>query len=204
MTKRIITVLLMFAMVFVLASCGGPKNSSPPTIKEIDFTKITKIDKIELTYSSQIRPLTDEQMEYVISLWREGEWKPSQWKISPDYVFKAGDLLLKYDLSNGIFVDSTNDRHLIISDEQIEVLKSYLTTVSADAIAEITVGMTYSQVCQILMVPGMGAVEGSSSSGAVIYQFNCDDGSKFLISFLLDTEQKVPVVTNITKVDTEA
>ena len=36
------------------------------------------------------------------------------------------------------------------------------------------------------------------------YRFLCDDGSEYFIGFVLDTEQKVPVVTSITKIDTEA
>ena len=189
---KVLKTILIFALVFVLTSCVAP-NSGAPKINEVDFSKI---DKTEVIFSSQIRPLTDEQMEYIISLWREGQWKSGQWKISPDYEFKAGNLLLKYDLSSGIFVDRANDRHLIISDEQIEVLKSYLTIVSADAIAEITVGMTLSQVASILMSPGTPVSVG--------YQYVCDDGSEFIISFVYDDEIKAPVVTDITKVDTEA
>ena len=192
MTKRIITILFILTLIFSLASCVGPDSGAPKT-KDVDFSKI---DKTEVIFSSQIRPLTDEQMEYIISLWREGQWKSGQWKISPDYEFKAGNLLLKYDLSSGIFVDRANDRHLIISDEQIEVLKSYLTIVRADAIAEITVGMTLSQVASILMSPGTPVSDG--------YQYVCDDGSEFIISFVYDDEIKAPVVTDITKFDTEA
>ena len=198
---KVIRTIMIFTLVFALASCGNPKGDDPPKGKEIDFTKI---DKIEVKWNTYPISLSDKQMEYVISLWQEGKWSSDLWKISPDYDIKAGELDFYYDLSEGIFIDRTNDRILFLSDEQTEILNSYLTTVSVDAIAEITLGMTYSQVCQILMAPGMGSAEGSSGKGEVIYQFNCDDGSKFLISFLLDTEQKVPVVTGITKIDTEA
>ncbi|MBE6583158.1 MAG: hypothetical protein E7648_07850 [Ruminococcaceae bacterium] len=189
---KVIKTILIFALVFVLTSCVSPDSGTPKT-KDVDFSKI---DKIEVTWSGYPVLLSDEQTAYVISLWREGQWKSGQWKISPDYEFKAGNLLLKYDLSSGIFVDRANDRHLIISDEQIEVLKSYLATVSADAIAEITVGMTLSQVASILMSPGTPVSDG--------YQYVCDDGSKFIISFVYDDEIKAPVVTGITKIDTEA
>lgn len=201
MTKRIITILLAFTLVFAIGSCSKPKGDSQKN-KEIDFTKI---DKIEVSYSSRHFDLTDEQMAYVISLWEKGQWEPGEYKTHRPYQFEAGDLVLTYHLEGGQFYDETNDRTLFISDEQIEVLRLYITTVSADAIAQITVGMTLQQVAQILMAPGKG-VESEESDGQIIavYQFYCEDGSKYHITFLVDDEHKLPTVTDITKVKAES
>ena len=191
---KVIRTILIFALVFVLTSCVSP-NSGAPKIKEVDFSKI---EKIEVTWSGYPVLLSDEQTAYVISLWQNGEWMPGRWKISPDYDIKAGEFAFYYDLDNGIFVGKNTDISLLISDEQIEVLKSYLATVSADAIAEITVGMTLSQVASILMSPGTP----DSEFGG--YRYFCDDGSEYVICLVYDNEIYAPVVTGITKIDTEA
>lgn len=201
MTKRIITILLTFTMVFAIASCGKPKGDSQKN-KEIDFTKI---DKIEVSYFSRHFDLTDEQMAYVISLWQEGQWETGECKTYRPYQFEAGDLVLTYEVNCGEFYDETNDRTLFLADEQIEVIRLYITTVSADAIAEISVGMTLQEVGQILMAPGKG-VESEESDGQIIvvYQYYCEDGSKYHISFVVDDEHEFPTVTDITKVEEEA
>ena len=195
-------------LVFALASCGKSKgdtskikgtdsgNTNNTDITNTDKIDFTSIDKIEVVYYSRIITLTDEQMAYVISLWQEGKWTPGECKTHREYKFDAGDLVLTFHLLGGEFYDETNNRTLFISDEQIEVLRSYIATVSADAIAQISVGMTLSQVASILMSPGKPVSVG--------YQHVCDDGSEYIISFVYDDELKTAVVTDITKVDTEA
>ena len=200
MTKRIISILLTLTMVFAFASCGNPKNDDPPKGKDIDFSKI---DKIEVTWNTYPISLSDEQMEYVISLLQDGEWSSEAWKISPEYHLKAGEFVFYCDLSNGKIVNTpTTDRTLLLTDEQIDTLKSYFQTVSADAIAQITVGMTYSQVCSILLTDGMN-IE-STASDEIILQYDCDDGSKFNIVYAYGDGIELPIVIDIIKINTEA
>ena len=203
MTKRIITILLTFTLVFALASCGKPKNDSKKS-KELDFSKI---DEIEVKWHGHPISLSDEQVAYIISLWREGQWKTGLWKISPDYEITAGELAFYFDLDNGIFVGQNDiDRSLKISDEQIEVLRSHLTTVSVDAIAQITVGMTLHQVQGILKGPGKG-VEYDEATREGTLQYECEDGSKYNIVFVYGDGVKSiknTFVTSITKIDTES
>ena len=191
---KVLKTILIFTLLFVFTSCVAP-NSGAPKNKEPDYSKI---DKIEVTWGGHQISLSDEQMEYVISLWQEGKWTPGECKTHREYQFNAGDLVLTFHLLGGQFYDETNNRTLFISDEQIEVLRSYIATVSADAIAQITVGMTLSQVANILMA------EGTPDGELGGYRFLCDDGSEFIISFVYDDEIKAPVVTGITKIDTEA
>ncbi|MBQ7780310.1 MAG: hypothetical protein IJ404_07435 [Clostridia bacterium] len=199
---KIIRTILIFTLVFALASCGKSKgdtskikDTDPANTDKIDFTSI---DKIEVAYFSRIIALTDEQMAYVISLWQEGKWTPGECKTHREYQFDAGDLVLTFHLLGGEFYDETNNRTLFISDEQIEVLRSYIATVSADALAQISVGMTISQVGSILRAPGTpdGELGG--------YKYLCDDSSEYFISLAVDDELKTAVVTGITKIETEA
>ena len=201
MTKRIITILLTFTMVFAIASCGGSKNDTKKS-KEIDFSKI---DKIELTcddYSEYFVVLSDEQREYVISLWQEGQWKPGHVKSPHPYIFKAGKIIIECTLDLRIFYDEANHRTLFISDAQSDVLKSYFQTVSADAFAKIVVGMTSSEAAQILMTPG--TLIAADGNGTIIKEYDCEDGSKYHISYFLDTEIIKQFVTSIIKVEPEA
>ncbi len=114
---KVIRTILIFTLVFVLASCGGPKNS-----KEPDYSKI---DKIEVTWGGLPISLSDEQMEYVISLLQEGDWRSEGWKINPEYHLKAGEFVFYCDLDNGKIVNTPTDRTLYLSDEQIDTLKTY-------------------------------------------------------------------------------
>ena len=201
MTKRIISILLTLTMVFAFASCGNPKNDTPPKMKGIDFSKI---DTIEVTWNTYPVSLSDEQVAYVISLWREGEWSPNELKISPDYEIKAGEFDFYYDLSLGMFLDLTYDSALFLSDEQREVFNSYLTTVSADAITQITVGMTLAQVRSILRVPEK-SVGYDEATREITLEYKCDDGSKFNIVVVYGGDGiQSTIVTSITKIDTEA
>ena len=189
---KVLKTILIFTLLFVFTSCVSP-NSGASKIKEPDYSKI---DKIEVTWGGHQISLSDEQMEYVISLLQEGEWKSVGMKINPEYHFNADEFAFYCDLGSGKIVNTPTDRTLHLSDEQINTLKSYFQTVSADAIAQITVGMTMSQVASILMSPGTPVSVG--------YKYVCDDGSEFIISFVYDDEIKAPVVTGITKIDTEA
>ncbi len=67
-------------------------------------------------------------------------------------------------------------------------------TVSADAISQITVGMTMSQVLDILSSSGT-----SVGSGEIIIQYACDDGAKYNIVYLYDAEVDSLVVWKIVK-----
>ncbi len=186
--------ILIFTLVFVLTSCGEHKGGAPKTSKEIDYTKN---DKIELTceyYPEYFVVLSDEQKEYVISLWQEGQWEPGEYKTHRPYRFKAGELIFTYDLDTGEFYDEKNDRTLFVSDEQIDTLKSYFAAVSADAISQITVGMTMSQVLDILGSSGTNV-----GSGEIIIQYACDDGTKCNIVYMYDYVVDSLVVWNIVK-----
>ena len=120
--------------------------------------------------------------------------------ISPGPAEKAGPLLARIRIGLGFesFYDETNDRSLRLSDEQGNILKSYFQAVSADAIARITVGMTHHQVNQILIVPGTFVSELGG------YKYFCDDGSAYIISYVVDEEISTLFVTSIIKVEPEA
>lgn len=192
---KVLKTILIFTLLFVFTSCVAP-NSGAPKNKEPDYSKI---DKIEVTWGGHQISLSDEQMEYVISLLQEGEWKSVGMKINPEYHFNAGEFAFYCDLGSGKIVNTPTDRTLHLSDEQIDTLKSYFQTVSADAIAEITVGMTYSQVCSILLTEGT-VIEYPVSS-EVILQYNCEDGSKYNVVFFLGDGTESTIVTGITKVE---
>lgn len=190
MTKRIITILLMFTLVFALVSCSRPTADAPQTSE-------TSKGRIELTNTENPEyfvVLSDEQKEYVISLWQEGQWEPGEYKTYRPYRFKAGELIITYNLDIGEFYDEINDKTLFVSDEQIDTLKSYFATVSADAISQITVGMTMSQVLDILGSSGTNV-----GSGEIIIQYVCDDGAKYNIVYLYDADVDSLVVWNIAK-----
>jgi hypothetical protein len=187
-------------MVFALASCGGSKNDSKKS-KELDFSKI---DEIEVKWHGYPISLSVEQTEYVISLLQDGEWSSEAWKINPEYHLKAGEFVFYCDLNNGKIVNTpTTDRTLFLTDEQIDTLKSYFQTVSADAIAQITVGMTLHQVQGILKGPGNG-VEYDEATREGTLQYECEDGSKYNIVFVYGDGIKSTFVTSITKIDTES
>ncbi len=127
---KVIRTILIFALVFVLTSCVGP-NGGAPISKEVDFSKIEKIELTCKDYPEYFVVLSDEQKEYVISLWQEGQWEPGEYKTYRPYSFKSGELIITYNLDTGEFYDEIKDRTLFVSDEQIDTLKSYFAATGA-------------------------------------------------------------------------
>ena len=70
--------------------------------------------------------LTAEDTQTILSLLNDGDWEYDITKTYCDYIFEISNNSINYSSEVGLFQDTVNRRHLILSDEQKNYIDSLL------------------------------------------------------------------------------
>ena len=174
--------LCLLALIFTL-TFGGCNNEVTPDIPPNDKTlySAAEMQVYHIDHKENTVVVTNETMEYLLSLWNDAEWENDNTKTISEYIFDFGTEI-GYSV-DGIFNDKENKCHLRITQDQKNYINSLLDVLILDNgqggdIHRITLenankikgGMKYSKIVEIL---GSGGKE--VGSGAIIYEWQISD-----------------------------
>lgn len=112
MIKKIVLILFALIVLVTFVACDAFAYREGPI-------KLTNIDT-----SEYVGELSDEQKEYLLSVWRESEWVDGITKCIFDFEFEYDGLKIKYCRDTGAFYDEKKDRCLLVTKEQCEYINS--------------------------------------------------------------------------------
>lgn len=114
--KKLLLIFLILTML-VVTSCT----------QEITYNDTYSIS-LGYRYVEESKPnqiLSNEQAEYLYSIWNNEEWIDDIYKVSCDYEFEANGVVIRYSSEVGAFVDVTNQRSIwCLTNEQ----RDYINT----------------------------------------------------------------------------
>lgn len=114
--KKTLIFITIISMIFMITSCKSDDNHS--------------IQLICADAPEQNRVLSNEQAEYLNSLWSNSKWKSDIVKTLCCFRFESDDLVIWYSDEYGVFRDDINDRHIIVSDEQRDYINSFILEIT--------------------------------------------------------------------------
>lgn len=109
MLRKYMSVVL--SMVALLQCIGCTTMSSDFQYKATDIALYSPVEH------NAVVQLTDEDIEYLLSLWNDAQWEPDITKTMYDYVFEFGTTI-RYSSDYGLFNDVGNQRHFVVSENQ--------------------------------------------------------------------------------------
>ena len=115
MKKAIFCILLCACMVFA-GGCMG-KNITYQASEIKVYNK--KTDEF-------MHVLSEEETEYLLSVWNDSEWSKGLFKLSPSYVFKFNGKEIAYSPDPAAFLDYKNKRSLSLTIAQREYINTFI------------------------------------------------------------------------------
>ena len=120
--------------VIIMTSCYNNKNNDPSlNSQENESTNENLIEnstsKMQMTHKDDKKlnkVLSIEQAEYLISVWDKSDWDPDVTKTLCHYRFEFDGLVIRYSPEAGVFIDDTNQKHLIVTKEQRDYINSFV------------------------------------------------------------------------------
>lgn len=114
MKRRIITILLLSAML--LQCFGCTKNENSPV-------KVYLRDQPETEVG-----LSNKAADYMVTLWNEVHWEKGCIKLTGDYIFLYDAKTIHFISDQCLLNDFENNRHCYISEDQRDYINSLLST----------------------------------------------------------------------------
>lgn len=124
-----LSVIIIFFMVLVTTSCISKDEREHYTSFEIDYSNIQLIN-IEAPEHNRV--LSNEQAEYMNLMWENSEWLSGVTKTLCSFRFESNGVIIRYSSEAGVFIDDTNERHIIVSKEQRDYINSFVIGVTSE------------------------------------------------------------------------
>ena len=114
MKRRVITILLLSAILLQCFGCA--KNENSPV-------KVYLRDQPETAVG-----LSNKAVDYMVTLWNEAHWKKGSIKLTGDYIFLYNNRIIHFISEQCLLNDFENNRHCYISEDQRDHINSLLNT----------------------------------------------------------------------------
>ncbi len=130
-----LSMFIAFLLIFSIVGCGTVdtpigNESTHPSIKNTYIYK--ESDKcFKVSAMGYDLEANSEQSNSFRAIWNTLEWKENANWDSYNYWFNDGEIYMRYDSSDGILYDSTNNRHAILSEETNAEIKALIKELSS-------------------------------------------------------------------------
>ena len=122
---------LLLIMLFQCVGCdtdgrtddNSEQNGSDDKPITVEYTAEKMLLKYTLEEKEETE-LSNEDMNYMLSLWKSAQWKAGRTKTLSEYVFDIG-IEIRY-AESGVFNDWTNDRYVMLNEEQTKAVNSLI------------------------------------------------------------------------------
>ena len=124
MMKRIL-LLVLFLSLFVFSGCNTDSSSIEHTSQDADNT----VTAIKLVYKPRPETevvLSNEQAEYMLSIWNSNGWEDDITKTACEYHFKFNEKVIRYSPEAGVFNDWENYRHMVVPKEVRDRINAFV------------------------------------------------------------------------------
>lgn len=115
--------VFVFTLVCILALCGC-NPSDPPQDAELSTAQnqyalppslLTCYTAQQPYYLNPDLEISQEQAEFMLTVWNDSSWDDGAKEAVYDYVFRGDRLEIRYCYDEGIFYDTVNSRHVVLS-----------------------------------------------------------------------------------------
>ena len=131
MKIKFLCFMLLLIMLFQCVGCdtdgrtddNSEQNGSVNKPVTVEYTAEKMLLKYTLGEKEETE-LSNEDMNYMLSLWKSAQWKAGRTKTLSEYVFDIG-IEIRY-AESGVFNDWTNDRYIMLNEEQTKAVNSLI------------------------------------------------------------------------------
>lgn len=122
--KKSFLIILIFLMIFAVGCSKKIKY-------EASYIQV-KYYQNRLEYTCEFN-LSEDDTNYILTILNGDGWEISFTRSACDYYFILPDIELRYISDRGLFDDMSNDRHLIVTEEQRLCINSILDSAKEDS-----------------------------------------------------------------------
>ncbi len=132
--KKISFFIIIVLVVLTTSSClqmQFSNNSAAISYYNENMSNLTENDSnnVQLIYiesPERNRVLSNEHTQYLNAIWHSDEWQPDVTKTLCLFEFKVNGVVLRYSSEGGVFIDDTNQRHIVVTNEQRDYINTSL------------------------------------------------------------------------------
>ena len=116
-------IALVLALVCVLALVGCKSQNSPQDEESSNAQHKYILPASQLTCYTAEQPhylnpdleISQEQAEFILMVWNDSSWDNGIKEASCNYVFRGDNIEIQYCYDDGIFIDTINGCHVVLS-----------------------------------------------------------------------------------------
>ena len=119
--KKSIALLFVFACVLVFVGCKSHDKQQDVESSNTQHNYILPASQLTCYTAEQpyyLNPdleISQEQAEFILMVWNDSSWDNGIKEASCNYVFRGDNIEIQYCYDDGIFIDTINGCHVVLS-----------------------------------------------------------------------------------------
>ena len=115
--KKLITLVLSLVCIVSFSACNSQEVPATSDEYAISPSLLTCYTAQQPSWANPDLQISQEQAEFIIGIWNNSVWENDITETEYDYVFRGENIEVRYCYGEGIFNDTINNKHVILSED---------------------------------------------------------------------------------------